>query len=228
MVSARTLTITPALSVSSKPPGASSARSASLWRNYRSFLASPEYVGFTLMLLGSYCAMFSCISVSSYVLIRVVGVPEFAYGFTFAFVSVGFLIGTIALRRLMPKGRLRLVLACGAALTFSGGLIMLILALFQVHTVAAVVLPMFLVVCGHGLLQPACQMGAAAPFPNQAGAAAALIGFTMHIAAAGVGWLLSRQLDGSSLPLAVSIVLSTGFIVVIYRLRVRPMLAQNI
>ncbi len=112
-----------------------------LWRNYRSFLASREYVNFMLMLLGSYCAMFSFISVSSYVLIRVVGLAEFAYGFAFAFVTLGFLSGTIALRQLMPIGGLSLVLASGAGLAFAGGALMLALALLGVYTLAAVVLP---------------------------------------------------------------------------------------
>lgn len=202
-------------------------RARDLLRTYRSFLGSREYVSYTLMLLGSYCALFSFITASSYVLIRVHGISELAYGFAFAFITLGFLTGTVLLRRLMPTGGLRLVLSCGAAFAVIGGALLLGFAWGRVPSIAAILIPMFLVMCGHGLLQPACQMGATAPFPDSAGAATALFGFTMHAVAALVGWLLSRQLDGTSLPMAVSVFASAIAINLVYLILLRPTLFRK-
>ena len=67
---------------------------------------------------------------------------------------------------------------------------MALLSLAGVHTVWAILLPQYLFAIGHGVHQPCGQAGAVGPFPEKAGTAASLSGFTMTLAALGVGvWL---------------------------------------
>lgn len=202
-------------------------RPGELFSTYVHFLRSREFVFFTLMLTGSFAAMFSYISASAHVLMRVLDVSAAVYGVAFGCTTLGFLVGTILLRRLMPVGGLRLVLAWATVLGLGGSLLLLLLALAGVGTVAAVVLPMFLVTCGHGLIQPACTVGAAAPFPQQAGAAAALTGFIMNLAAALIGWALSQFLANSTVPMAIAIFLAALWVNGLYWLVIRPMLARS-
>lgn len=194
---------------------------------YARFLRSREFVLFTLMLTGSFGAMFSYISASSHVLMRVFEVSAAAYGVAFGCTTLGFLTGTILLRRLMPIGGLPLVLAWATLLGLVGSTLMLGLALGNVRSVMAVVLPMFLVTCGHGLIQPAGTVGAAAPFPEQAGAAAALTGFIMNLVAALIGWGLSRFLGTSAIPMALAVFLAALWVNALYWLVIRPMLARS-
>jgi DHA1 family bicyclomycin/chloramphenicol resistance-like MFS transporter len=63
-------------------------------------------------------------------------------------------------------------------------------------------LPMCAFIFGHGIHQPCGQSGAVSPFPQAAGAASALNGFLMMLAAFFTGQWLGRHMDGSVMPLA--------------------------
>jgi DHA1 family bicyclomycin/chloramphenicol resistance-like MFS transporter len=60
---------------------------------------------------------------------------------------------------------------------------------------------MCLFMLGHGIHQPCGQSGAVGPFPQAAGAASALNGFLMMVAAFGVGQWLGTRMDGTVGPL---------------------------
>jgi DHA1 family bicyclomycin/chloramphenicol resistance-like MFS transporter len=79
------------------------------------------------------------------------------------------------------------------------------LALLGVHVAAAIIVPMFFYGVSHGVVQPPAQSGAVAPFPANAGAAAALLGFGMMLIAAGVGAWIGASYDGSVYPLTLTI-----------------------
>ncbi len=80
-----------------------------------------------------------------------------------------------------------------------------LLALAGVHTVWAIVAPATLTMLAHGVHQPCGQTGAVGPFPQAAGAASALNGFIMMLAAFAIGGWLGTHMDGSTRPLALGI-----------------------
>jgi DHA1 family bicyclomycin/chloramphenicol resistance-like MFS transporter len=80
-----------------------------------------------------------------------------------------------------------------------------LLALAGVRAVWAIVAPFTLVMLAHGIHQPCGQTGALGPFPQAAGAASALNGFVMMLAAFGIGGWLGVRMDGTVLPLALGI-----------------------
>jgi DHA1 family bicyclomycin/chloramphenicol resistance-like MFS transporter len=184
-------------------PGA--LRPGPLVRTYIDILRSPSFRAHTLTVGASYGCLFSFISGSSFVMIQVLGVPVKHYGFTFSVASIGFLSGTMLVRHTLHRLGLAGSAVAGGALTATGGLAMLAFAITGMQSVAAVLGPAFVVLMGHGMLQPTCQMGAIAPFPRSTGAAAALIGFLMHLAAAFIGAWIGRSHDGTTLPLAMTI-----------------------
>ncbi len=184
---------------------ARATRLAPLARGYASMLRSPVFVTFTLATSGSYCCLFAFISSSSFVLIELLGVPVRWYGASFAIVTLGFMSGTLAMRRVLPRLGLQRTVALGSVAVLLGGLALAALAAAGVERVAAIVAPMFAVLFGHGLVQPAAQMGAAAPFARQAGAAAALTGFTMNLCASFVAWGIGALHDGTTRPFAYTV-----------------------
>ncbi|KWT83614.1 Multidrug resistance transporter, Bcr/CflA family [Variovorax sp. WDL1] len=93
--------------------------------------------------------------------------------------------------------------ARAAWLTLAGGTAMGLLALAGVHTVWAIVAPATLTMLAHGVHQPCGQTGAVGPFPQAAGAASAINGFLMMLAAFGIGGWLGARMDGTVLPLAL-------------------------
>jgi DHA1 family bicyclomycin/chloramphenicol resistance-like MFS transporter len=68
---------------------------------------------------------------------------------------------------------------------------------------------------GHGFHQPAGQSGSAAAFPQAAGAASAMAGFLMMLAAFATGSVLGRMMDGSARPMVLGIVFWGLLIVVV-------------
>jgi len=63
---------------------------------------------------------------------------------------------------------------------------------------------MFLTMAAHGINNPCTQMGAVAPFQQQAGAAAGLMGFITMLAALLAGTWVGISFDGTLMPLALT------------------------
>ena len=82
---------------------------------------------------------------------------------------------------------------------------MAINALLGWQNVACLMGPFYLFVLAHGIHQPCGQSGAVGPFPQSAGAASALGGFLMMVAAFVTGLWLGATKDGSATPMALSI-----------------------
>jgi DHA1 family bicyclomycin/chloramphenicol resistance-like MFS transporter len=180
-------------------------RPGPLWANFVAIGRSREFRAYAAAVTGSYCCLFSFISGSSFVLIRVLGVEPASYGALFGFVTLGFLPGTVIARRLQPRLGLPRTARVGGLIAAAGGVTMAALSLAGVQSPATIVVPMFVLLVAHGVLQPVCQVGAIASFPRNAGAAAALLGFSMHLVAAFVGAWIGASHDGTTRPLALTI-----------------------
>ncbi|PZQ77487.1 MAG: Bcr/CflA family drug resistance efflux transporter, partial [Variovorax paradoxus] len=129
--------------------------------------------------------------------------------------SLAYIAGTFLCRYWLARHGVRGSVARGAVLSLAGGTLMGALALADVQTVWAIAAPLTLVMLGHGVHQPCGQTGAVGPFPQAAGAASALNGFIMMLAAFGIGGWLGTHMDGSTRPLALGIWFWSGCIAVL-------------
>ena len=136
---------------------------------------------------------------------RVLGVSAVAFGLSFATMVAGYLVGTLLCRALVTRRGLQAVICAGATLQAAAGVAMALLVAAGVHVPASIVAPMFFYGVAHGMIQPPAQAGAVAPFPRSAGAAAALMGFVMMVAASLVGVWIGASYDGTMAPLAFTI-----------------------
>jgi MFS transporter, DHA1 family, multidrug resistance protein len=178
-----------------------------LWRNYADCFADAQFRAYLIALTGSYCMVFSFLSGSSFVLIKVYGYSSIQYGLLFCIATSGYMLGTFVMRRLARTMANPALTQTGALFALLGGAIML-----SGHTAGGpmvIGLAMFVGLIGHGMVQPSCQMGAVASFPKQAGAAVALSGFVIHTVAAPVGFLINAFFDQSAYPMALAFFLST-------------------
>ena len=97
------------------------------------------------------------------------------------------------------------LLGYGSLTAAAGGLTMAGLALAQVHSVWAIVIPHMVYMIGTGIVMPQSMAGALAPFPRMAGTSSALLGFIQMSLAAAVGLLVGHWHDGSPLSMALAI-----------------------
>jgi MFS transporter, DHA1 family, multidrug resistance protein len=171
---------------------------------YRSVAASDTFRAYTMAASASYAGLFAFLSGSSFVLIRVLGLTATQFALSFSTMVAGYLIGTLICRRLINRG-LQLTIQAGAVLQLASGIALVAAALAEVHVAPAIVLPMFFFGISHGLIQPAAQSGAVAPFKHAAGAASALLGFLMMVCAAAIGIWIGASYDGTVYPLTLTI-----------------------
>jgi DHA1 family bicyclomycin/chloramphenicol resistance-like MFS transporter len=174
---------------------------ATLVRTWATVLRHPTFLAFCALTTASYALLFTFLAASSFVFIQVLSLTKTQYGLVMLWNSLSYIGGTFVCRYWLVRHGVRRSVARGAVLTLSGGLVMAGLAFAGIHSAAAIVGPLTLMMLGHGVHQPCGQSGAVGPFPRAAGAASALNGFVMMLAVFGVGGWLGTHLDGTVLPL---------------------------
>lgn len=158
---------------------------------------NPTFVAYCALSTASYAGLFTFLAGSSFVFIDAFGFTRTEYGLAMFSVSFVYILGTVACRRLLTRFGLRRSVAIAGVLTLAGGTSMGLLALAGVGGPWAILVPFYLYMLGHGVHQPCGQSGAVGPFPQAAGAASALNGFVMMLAAFGVGGWIGLHLDGT-------------------------------
>ena len=186
-----------------KNPQALQART--LLRTWWTILRHPTFVAFSALSAASYGGLFTFLASSAFFFIQVLGLSKSQYGLVMFSMSFVFILGTFLCRRMLPRFGVRRSVALAATLTLAGGLLIAALAWAGIHTVWSVLLPYYLFILAHGVHQPCSQSGAIGPFPGAAGAASALNGFLMMLAAFAMGGWLGTHLDGTVFPLAYGV-----------------------
>lgn len=176
--------------------------------NYLGLLRNRTYLGYVVTVGAGYGGIFAFISGSAFALIGGLGLTPLAYGFCFAAVVGGYMIGSFASARLHGRVPLDGLVRLGNLAMLAGGLAGAALALAGLWSVAAIVLPTAFYLLGCGLVMPNAQAGAIGPFPRMAGAAAAMLGFLQMSAAALLGIVVGQFQDGSPTAMMLAILLS--------------------
>lgn len=170
---------------------------ANLWHTWGQIARHPTFWAYALLATTSYAGLFTFLAAGSFVFIGVLGLSKPAYGLAMLTMSLSYIVGTFLCRRLLPRFGVRRTVALAGAATLTAGTSMGIMALLGVQSVAAIMVPFYLFMLGHGVHQPCGQSGAVGPFPQAAGAASALSGFLMMVIAFAMGGWLGRSLAGS-------------------------------
>ncbi len=161
-----------------------------LWRTWSGIVRHPTYWTYTLLAATSYCGLFTFLATSSFVFINVLGESKTSYGLLMLSMSATYITGTVVCRRLIPRLGLRKTVALAGLFTLAGGTAIGVLGWLGVQNTWAIMVPYYLFILAHGVHQPCGQSGAVSPFPHAAGAASALSGFSMMVAAFLMGtWL---------------------------------------
>lgn len=197
-----------------------------LFGGYRQITTHPVFVANLAIGVFCYGGLFAWISGSSFVLQGIVGLTPFAYAICYALSGVGLLIGGALATRLVMRigldqtaglGALALALS-GAAMTAS---VWVGAALPVTLTAAAA-----LYLGGFGLLLPQVVAAALTPFPDHAGIASSLIGFTQQCGAAALGAAVGYALSTTAWPMALGTLFAGGGALILWvatrRLRIVP------
>ena len=176
-----------------------------LLSNWQVIVRHPTFLAFSALSISSYAGLFTYLASSSFVFIGVLGLSSTQYGLVMMVNALVYLMGTMLCRRLIARWGVRRAVAIAGGFTLTGGAAMVVLAWVAVPNLWTIAAPMCLFMLGHGIHQPCGQSGAVGPFPQAAGAASALNGFLMMLAAFAVGQWLGTRLDGTVWPLVTGI-----------------------
>jgi DHA1 family bicyclomycin/chloramphenicol resistance-like MFS transporter len=174
-------------------------------RGFRILLENPAYRIYVALSALAYGGLFAFISGSSFVLQGLYGLAKLPYAFSFAFMVLGFICGTVLAQRVVGRRGLDGTIGLGVAALALGGGIMLLLVWIGVASSLSVTGPMAIYAVGVGLTMPQAMASAMMPFPDRAGAASSFLGICQMTFAALVGVAVGRSLGASALPLPAAI-----------------------
>jgi DHA1 family bicyclomycin/chloramphenicol resistance-like MFS transporter len=164
---------------------------------YRSVLAHRSFLAHLGIMTTMFVGLYAWVSGASIVIQGVYGLSPLAFGLTYAVGSVGYMIGTNIAARIVMRLGLDRMIGLGTAIMAAGGLAMAAVTALGLANVAWLVLGMTTYLAGMGLAMPQTMAGALTPFPDRAGTASSLLGFSQQsfaaIAAAVIGTFLGRS-----------------------------------
>ncbi len=170
---------------------------ATMGRLYRSVLVNRSFVAHLAIMTTTFVGLYAWVSGASIVIQGVYGLSPLAFGMTYAVGSLGYMIGTnIAVRIVMRLG-LGPMIGIGSAIMATGGLMMAAVVALGLTSVTWLVGSMTIYLAGMGLAMPQTMAAALTPFPDRAGTASSLLGFSQQscgaIAAAAIGAYLGHS-----------------------------------
>jgi MFS transporter, DHA1 family, multidrug resistance protein len=143
---------------------------------YASLFRSRLFWGYTLTTTFVSVAFFAFLAGAPFVMIEIMGRSPAEYGFYFALVPSGYILGNFASGRFASGiGPNRMILA-GTLVALTGVAVMASTFFAGFVSPAALFVPMFIIGAGNGLVLPSGIAGAVSVNPDSAGAAAGLSG----------------------------------------------------
>ncbi|MGN1057623.1 MAG: multidrug effflux MFS transporter [Comamonas sp.] len=176
-----------------------------LWRNWKHIVTHKTFLAYSATTSFSYAGLVVFLTGAPFTFMTVFGWNAKEVGFLLASNGVTYMLGTLLCRRLLPRFGVRNTVAIAATIGCLCAVSLVGLALLQVqqampYAVACLVFPL-----AHGVQQPCGQSGSVSCFPQAAGTASALNGFSMMVLAFITGQVLGNWFNGTVHPLVFGI-----------------------
>jgi MFS transporter, DHA1 family, multidrug resistance protein len=179
-------------------------RPLQIFKNSITIASHSGFAVYSFISISSFCALFSYLVGSPFVLMKVLGLSKLQFGSYLMVMPVFYISGTIYCRRLLRRYGLQEATKRAAWMILLSGLAISGLAQADILTLWSILMPFYLFIFGHGVMQSCGQSGSVAHFPTMAGTAAALNGFLMMVFAFATSYWMGAHLDGSALAMTNS------------------------
>jgi len=176
-----------------------------VFSNYAQIIKDRTFRMYVFCASAGFACFLTFFSVSSYIIIKLLGVPEEHFGFYFASIAVVFFIGSLISGYSSKKiGAYKTVLI-GTLFISLSGIIMLLWYLLFGLSIAAFIAPMMIMGIGGAMVMGGGAGGAIEPFPTMAGAASAVFGFCEFVFAFVVSSIVLGWKVTNTVPLALTL-----------------------
>jgi DHA1 family bicyclomycin/chloramphenicol resistance-like MFS transporter len=190
-----------------RTPGPFSLRSMAIL--YRSVLVHRGFLANLGILTTTFVGLMAWVSAASVVMQGVYGLSPLVFGATYAVGAAGYMLGTSIAARIVMRLGLDRTIGIGTVALAAGGLAMVAVVALGLTNVVWLVGAMTIYLTGLGLAMPQTMAGALTPFPDRAGTASSLMGFTQQSCAAIAAAAIGNYLGQSAWPVA-SVVATMG------------------
>jgi DHA1 family bicyclomycin/chloramphenicol resistance-like MFS transporter len=172
----------------------------SLWAAVKHIVRNPTFQAYNALSTASFAGLFTFLATSSFVFTQSMGLSKTIYGLLMVSMSLSYIVGTFICRWLLLRTSVQMSVLVASFVSLFAGVLMLLVAYAgpgqSWFGAWAVMLPVNFFLLAHGVHQPCGQSGCIAPFPEMAGTASAVNGFSMMLVAFGVGtWLGTHMSD---------------------------------
>jgi len=172
---------------------------------YRSVLVHRGFLANLGVLTCSFVGLFAWVSGATFVMQGIYGLTPLTFGAIYAIGAGGYMLGTTIAARIVMRAGLDRTMGIGALVQAAGGLIMAAAVALGLHNVGWLVGAMTIYLAGMGFVLPQTMAGAMTPFPDRAGTASSVMGFTQQSAAAIAAAVIGLYLGRSAWPVAGTI-----------------------
>ena len=153
-------------------------RAGRMLGNYKVLWTTPVFATHALLMALLFSVQLVLISSSSFVFLDDLGLSERLFGFSFGLMALGIMIGANTSRRLVDRWTPRRIVLTAAVIGGCASATMAAMALAGLEGVLFILIPMIAVAGATGMAGPAARATALTPFPQMAGLASALMGFS--------------------------------------------------
>lgn len=176
-----------------------------VFQRYKGIFCQRRFFPYVLLAACAISVFFCFFSISPFIIISLLHVPETHFGFYFAVLGVVFLVGSALAGKLTPRIGARRVLLSGIALLLMGALLMLLWYVFLGLSMSQFLVPVLFSGLGAAFIAGSSAGLALEHFGHMAGTAASLLGATQFMGSSLAGSLMMHRHIVSTQPYAVTL-----------------------
>jgi DHA1 family bicyclomycin/chloramphenicol resistance-like MFS transporter len=206
-----------------KNPKALQART--LWVAVKHIVRNPTFQAYSALSTASFAGLFTFLATSAFVFTQSMALSKTVYGLLMVSMSLSYIVGTFVCRWLLLRISVQTCVFLASFVSLFAGVLLMFVAYFGPGQTWfgpwAVMLPVNFFLLAHGVHQPCGQSGCIGPFPEMAGTASALNGFSMMLVAFGMGTWIGTHMTDPLLAMANGIMLWSACLALIGSFAVR-------
>ncbi len=173
-------------------------------------LLNKKFFGFALFMMASNATYFTFVAASPFLLKKFGYSPE-TVGYALCAASFPYMLASLIGSRLSLYKTSLQIIFYGLSLNFIGGVFLVLMFLVQWEHMLALMIPVFIITIGNGLLMPLSSANAISLYPNNSGMVTGMLG-SLQLAAAGFGTALIGFIEGATLlPLGIIVIVISVF-----------------
>lgn len=173
--------------------------------NYLTLLSSRVFLG-NILCISILFGVFIAFSASSPFLLQTqLHLSPITYGWSIMLVSTGYLLSSYLNSRLSQKILVKKIILAGFIIFLVSSLFLFLFAFAHIFNLMTILVPMFFIFFGVGLIYSNCIAGCMKLFPHIAGSAGAIYGFLVFLGGSLASTLISHFPMRTAKPLAIII-----------------------